>query len=87
MTHDHQHSFAVILSEADGEERFRTTVMASDREQAVEKAEQLAERIEVELVEPAGNLPVARVTLPGVEKEEDAASGPELDQAGSALEG
>jgi hypothetical protein len=55
MTHDQgQHSFAVILGEAEGEERFRTTVIASNREQAVEKAEPLAKRLNVgvEFVEP-----------------------------------
>jgi len=66
MTHDQgQHSFTVVLGEADGDERFITAVMADDRQQAVEKAALLAERlgIEVELVEPVENLPmVARPT-------------------------
>lgn len=60
MTRDEgQRTFAVILGEAEDEERFRTTVMACDREQAIEKAALLAERlnVEVELVMPAENLP------------------------------
>lgn len=55
MAHNQgQYSFTVILSDVDGNERFQTTVMAKDREHAIQKAALLAERlgVEVELVEP-----------------------------------
>jgi hypothetical protein len=72
MAHDQgQHSFAVILGEAQGDERFRTTIMAGDRDQAIERAVLLAERlhVEVELVEALENLPMD--TRPAEEMAED----------------
>jgi hypothetical protein len=88
MTHDQgQHSFAVILGDADGDERFRTMVMAYDREQAVEKAALIAERlnVKIELVEPAENLPIA--TRPAEEMAEDEEPERGSGLAGSAPEG
>lgn len=66
MTYDQgQHLFAVILSEPEGEERFRTTVLACDQEQAVQKAAHLAERlnVEVELVASTENISPAAIAL------------------------
>jgi hypothetical protein len=53
--------FAVVLSEAESEERFRTTISAASLDAALAKAARLAERLhaDVELVEPMRNLPIA----------------------------
>lgn len=57
-------SFAVIMSEADGEERYRSTILAANQDAAVDKADRMAARlhVDVELVEPTRNMPSAQVT-------------------------
>jgi len=56
--------FAVILSEAEGAQQFRTTISAPSLDAAVEKAARLAAGIGsvVELVRPAPNLPAPAAT-------------------------
>jgi len=67
--------FAVVLSEAESEERFRTTISAASLDAALAKAARLAERLhaDVELVEPMRNLPIAQVMPLAEEPAEDAA--------------
>jgi hypothetical protein len=78
-----QQSFAVILTEADGEERYRSTILAANQDAAVEKAERMAARlnVEVEMVEPMLNMPMARVTLLAEETAEEAERAPGSDRA------
>jgi hypothetical protein len=75
-----QRPFAVILSGHAGREWFRHTIMANDRDHALEKAARMARRMQVELESVAPENPTL-INWQEVETAADAAQARESDRA------
>ena len=75
-----QRSFAVILSGHAGREWFQHTIMANDRDHALEKAPRMARRMQVELESVAPENPTL-ITWQEVETAADAARARGSDRA------